>query len=339
MYRDIFIAASETHGRPAPVVAAMLYAFCPVAAYWYVRNVQAEVPFDVTWKAFEDYATGKTLLDFLGEYGLLDLLPAIKEYRTRVEDYRDKYIRFSGNTAAELNQFFVAVRDRDKREFGVQKGLDHVGGSWSSLMAYVRVWTFLMKDWKLQMKLKPREDQAEPVFQKFMVSLSAPKVGSKLSVHFPVWGWVWEYKRVRREYLGLLTDDERQDAVRFTLVHNSSLVGGKPWASGRPFVYALNNHGKANFIDLSIDHELVLSMVSRMYQAAVVGPNFPLAILNGDIGEKCASCGFKKVCLGSSGTMESSVVSRFMDENERERAYLVKHIAENEEVEGEDRNE
>jgi hypothetical protein len=37
--------------------------------------------------------------------------------------------------------------------------------------------------------------------------------------------------------------------------------------------------------------------------------------------------------------MESSVVSRFMDENERERAYLVKHITESEEVEGEDRNE
>ena len=63
MYRDIFEAARDKMGKPNPIMAALLYAFCPAAAHWYVRNVQPEAVFDVVWQALEDYATGKSMVE------------------------------------------------------------------------------------------------------------------------------------------------------------------------------------------------------------------------------------------------------------------------------------
>ena len=57
-------------GKQNPIVSALLYDFCPAAAHWYVRGAEPEEVFDVVWKAFEDYATGKKFREVIEGMGL-----------------------------------------------------------------------------------------------------------------------------------------------------------------------------------------------------------------------------------------------------------------------------
>ena len=54
-------------GKQNPIVSALLYDFCPGAAHWYVRGAEPDEVFDVVWKAFEDYATGKNFRAVMDE--------------------------------------------------------------------------------------------------------------------------------------------------------------------------------------------------------------------------------------------------------------------------------
>lgn len=318
MYRDIFEAARNTKGKPNPIVAALLYSFCPAAAHWYVRNAQPEEVFDVVWQALEDYATGKSMVECLEGYGLSTLIPDIKRYIEQVTLFRSRHT--SVGTAPELTILFRGDRS-GQSVFGLQNQLNNLGGSWKSVLTYVRVWAFLMRDWKTQMKLPPGNNVIRD-FKKFIVSLSAPGVHSNSKVHFPVWGWDVTFGKVRNTYLGLLVSGQSQDALRFALVYNSDLVGDKGWPGQRPYVYSLDRDiGTADHINLSLDHSDVLSMVVKMYEAARVGPNFPLAVLqNRDV---CLSCGYKKACYGDKGnTLMSAAVDQLIRENKRERNFL-----------------
>src|SRR3990170_3770875 len=150
MYTDLFVAAKDKMGRPNPIMAALLYSFCPGAAYWYVRNVQPEEVVDVVWRALEDYATGKTMREFLEGYGLATLIPDIKKYIEQVTLFRSRYTALG--MAPELSTLFTGDR-ASQSTYGVQNELNNLGGSWKSLISYVRVWAFLMRDWKAEMKM------------------------------------------------------------------------------------------------------------------------------------------------------------------------------------------
>jgi len=105
-------------------------------------------------------------------------------------------------------------------------------------------------------------------------------------------------------------------------VYNSDLVGDKGWPGQRPYLYGLDRDmGSANPINLSIEHGDALGMVVKMYEAARVGPNFPLAVLRDR--DTCLSCGYKKVCYGEkSSTLISAAVDQLVRENKRERNFL-----------------
>jgi hypothetical protein len=284
MHRDIFEAIKNRKGKPSPIVAALLYSYCPAAAHWYVRNVQPEVVFDVVWLALEDYATGKSLADCLEGYGLATLIPDVKRYIEQVTLFRSRHT--SMGVAPELTILFKGDR-AGQSVFGLQNQLNNLGGSWKSVLAYVRVWAFLMRDWKTQMKIPPGEG-VNRVFRIFTVSRSAPGDYSNSKVHFPVWGWDVTVGKVRSSYLGLLVSGQRQDALRFALVYNSDLVGDQGWPGQRPYLFSLDRDmGTADHINLAAEHDDVLGMVVRMYEAARVGPNFPLAVF--EIGMP-ASC-------------------------------------------------
>ena len=318
MYRDIFEAARNTKGKSNPIVAALLYAFCPAAAHWYIRNVQPEEVFDVVWRALEDYATGKSMVECLEGYGLTTLIPDVKRYIEQVTLFRSRHTALG--IAPELTILFKGDR-AGQSVFGLQNQLNKLGGSWKSVLAYVRVWAFLMRDWKTQMKIPPG-DQVTRAFRQFIVSFSAPGDNSSAKVHFPIWGWDVSIGRVRSIYLGLLVSGQRQDALRFALVYNSDLVDDKGWPGQRPYLYSLDRDtGTANPINLSIEHEDVLGMAVKMYEAARIGPNFPLAVLRDR--DVCLACGYKKVCYGEkSSTLMSAAVDQLVRENKRERSFL-----------------
>src|SRR5574339_472018 len=90
MCTDIFEAARDKIGKANPIMTALMYSFCPGAAYWYVRNAQPEEVFDVVWRAFEDYVTGKTMVECLEGYGLGTLIPDVKKYIDGVTLFRSR---------------------------------------------------------------------------------------------------------------------------------------------------------------------------------------------------------------------------------------------------------
>jgi hypothetical protein len=318
MQTDIFEVARSTQGQSNPIVTALLYSFCPAAAHWYVRDVHPDAVFDVVWRALEDYATGKSLAECMQAYGLATLIPDIKNYIEQVKLFRSRNSALGG--APELTPLFKGDR-AGQSVFGLQNQLNDLGGSWKSVLSYVRVWAFLMRDWKTQMKI-PQGEQATRAFKKFIVSLAVPGDYSSSKVHFPVWGWDVSVGRVRSIYLGLLVSNQRQDALRFALVYNSDLVGDKGWPGQRPYLYSLDREfGSADHINLSIEQKDVLSMVVKMYKAARIDPNFPLAVLRDR--NSCFSCGYEKVCYGEKGNVVMSAsVAQLVGDNPRERSFL-----------------
>jgi len=318
MSKDIFILAREMTGQQNPIVSALLYQFCPAAAHWYVRDLQPEDVLDVVWRALEDYEGGKSMAECLEGYGHASLLPSIKNYIDQVTLFRSRYSAIGH--APELLPLFK-VHYPSQSPFVLKNELKNLGGSWKSLLMYVRVWAFLIKDWKAEMKIPPG-NQGTRVFKKFAVSLAAPGVDSSSKVNFPVWGWDVTIGKVHRMYLGLLVSGQRQDALRFTLVANSGLAGDKSWSSQRPYVFGIDRDlGTAEPINLSIEQKDVLSMVMPMYETVCLGPNFPLSALR-DRGA-CPSCGYRKVCYGTKGTMLlSAEVQQLIHEKKRGPSFL-----------------
>ena len=319
MSKDLFILAKETQGRSNPIVTALLYSYCPAAAHWYVRNSPVDDVFDVVWKALEDYATGKTLVDCLTEYGLSTVIPEIKHFIEQVELFRRR--QTYSVPAPETTMLFKSGKRADST-FGLQSQLENLGGSWKNVLEYARIWAYVMRDWKTGMQLRSGEHVTRE-FKKFTVSLSAPGVNSRLRVHFPVWGWEVTVGRVTSVYLGLLVSERKQDALRFALVHNSDLAGDKPWPDGqRPYLYALDRvSGETEYMNLAVDHEYALNMVMPMYRAARVGPNLPLAALRDR--DNCLSCGYRKICFGEkSNNLLVASLNQLLHESKREREFL-----------------
>jgi len=319
MSKDLFILAKETQGKSNPIVTALLYTYCPAAAHWYVRNTPVEDVFDLMWKALEDYATDKTLVDCLTEYGLDRVLPLVTEYISKVKAYRRHHTK--GMPAPETTMQFKSGK-RAGSTFGIQNELKNLGGSWNNLLEYTRIWAFWMRDWKTGMKL-PMGENTSCEFKKFTVSLSAPDVSSRQRVHFPVWGWEVMVGRVKSIYLSLLVSNRAQDALRFALVNNSDLVGDKPWPDGkRPFLFAVDRvTGEVDYINPVVEHAGVSGLVMPVYRLACIGPNPPLAAYRDP--HRCLACGYRRMCFGEKGkAMAAASLYQLLQEDKRERLYL-----------------
>src|SRR5689334_19788573 len=92
MYTDLFMALlNRNNARGHPILSAMLYAFCPTAARWWLVGADPVLPFDPIWKSLEDLASGETLHDFLIKYGFDNLMEDIRTYIREVEEYRKQH--------------------------------------------------------------------------------------------------------------------------------------------------------------------------------------------------------------------------------------------------------
>ena len=323
MSKEIFIVAKETQGRSNPIVAALLYEYCSLAAHWYVRNVPVEDVFDITWLALEDYTSGMTMADCLRGYGLDSIIPSARQYIDKVATWRRHHTHEM--PAPETSAFFK-IGKRSDSTFGIQTELQNLGGSWNNFLEYVRVWAFLMRDWRTGMKV-PVGENTTRTFKKFIVSLAAPGVHSRLRLHLPVWGWESTLGRVRSIYLGLLVSNGMQDAIRFYLVNNSDLVGDSPWPDGkRPFVYALDRvTGGAEYMNAKATEKHALGSVMPMYRQARMGPNLLPAAFREH--QKCLACGYRKMCFGAKDNVIPEAISvRLLQEDKRERLHLTGSI-------------
>ena len=307
--------ATAMAGKRNPIVTALLYEFCPAAAHWYVRDVQPEEVSDMVWQALDDYETGKSLAECLEGYELASLIPSIKNYVEQVTLFRSRYSAIG--PAPELLPLFTG-NHLNQRPIGLQNELNNLGGTWKSVLSYVRVWAFLLRDWKAQMKI-PAGDNVTRTFRKFTVSLSAHEDDARSKVHFPVWGWETRVGKLHSIYLGLLVPDGRQDVLRFALVNNSDLVKGKICPGSRTYIFGLDRElGTAEQISLPLEQRDALAMIIPMYEAACKGPNFPLSILRDR--DDCHFCGYRTVCCGEKGNeLSSAVIQQLIHENKKER--------------------
>lgn len=290
MSKDIFILAKQMAGRQNPIVSALLYDFCPAAAHWYVRGAEPDDVFDVVWKALEDYATGKKFREVIESYGLTTMIPEIRKYIAAVEECRSRYSK--DGPAPEITHDLGAPFSS---QFGLQNQLNQLGGNLVELKHYIRVWRFLMGDWKSCMKMDQRST-SQRIFQLFTVSLSAPGVvQSNLRVHLPVWGWEVRIGQARRVYLGLLVSNRKQHPLRFALVHASDRADDKKWPNdGRPDLWALDRDtGVAE--PIIVRSGAILNLIPRWYDAARYGCNRPAGL---DDKEDCRACGYRNLCYG-----------------------------------------
>ncbi len=290
MSKDIFILAKQMAGKNNPIVSALLYDFCPAAAHWYVRGAEPDDVFDVVWKSFEDYATGKTFRAVMEEYGLTTMLPEMRKYWYAVEECRSRYSK--DGKSPELTHGLGTVFSS---QFGLQNQLNALGGTLVELQHYIRIWRFLMDDWQADIKMD-QKDTTQRIFQLFTVSLSAPGVvQSNLRVHMPVWGWEVRTGQVRRVYLALLVSNRKQHPLRFALVNAADRADEKKWPNnGRPELWALDRDtGAAE--PIIVKSEAILNLIPRWHDEAQFGRNRPVGL---DDKETCRFCGYRALCYG-----------------------------------------
>jgi hypothetical protein len=288
--KDIFILAKQMAGKQNPIVSALLYDFCPGAAHWYVRGAEPDEVFDVVWKAFEDYATGKKFRAVIDGYGLTTMLPEMRKYIAAMVECRSRYSK--DGPSPEITHDLGAIFSS---QFGLQNQLNNLGGTLAEFKHYTRVWRFLMGDWKTCMKMD-QKTTSQRILQLFTVSLSAPGVvQSNLRVHMPVWGWEVRTGQVRRVYLGLLVSNQKQHPLRFALVHGADRADEKKWPNhGRPDLWALDRDTGVSE-PIMVKSEAILKLIPRWHDEAQYGRNRPVGL---DDKVTCRFCGYRTQCYG-----------------------------------------
>ncbi len=285
MYTDLFLAI-KNHQNPHghPLLAALLYAFCPAAARWWLAGAVPEQVFDPVWQALTDQAGGGTLKEALAGYGFEALLADVKQYVDQVEGFRRLH---PGVAAPELLPTFDGGHLELAKRFGLQEAINKLGGRWENFFAYIRAWAFLVSDWEAEMRFF-----GAPDLRHRWLMLSLP--GTRRPVRFPAWAWLDRVGHGERVVIGLLVREREQDELRFSLARLAGPEGEKPWPA-HPEVWAMDRErGKAEPIDSHLPPERLAPTVTRLAELAKEGPYPPMGALTSP--ERCRFCGFNTQC-------------------------------------------
>ena len=285
MYTDLFLAIKDPHNpRAHPLLAALLYAFCPAAARWWVAGAEPEPVFDPVWQALTDQAGGGTLKDALIGYGFESLLEDVKRYVEQVGAFRRLH---PGVAAPELLPTFDGGHLELAKRFGLKEAIGLLGGRWENFFAYIRAWAFTVPDWEAGMRFAGSTDLAGR-------SLMLRLAGMRRPVRYPAWSWLDRMGHGTRVVIGLVVNGREQDELRFGLAHLAGPEGESPWPAP-PEVWAIDRRsGRAEPADRHLPPERLEATVKRMAELAREGPHPPLGALTSP--ERCRSCGFAAQC-------------------------------------------
>jgi hypothetical protein len=285
MYTDLFLALQDPQNpRGHPVLAALLYAFCPAAARWWLAGADPEQIFDPVWQALTDLAGGRTLKEALTGYGFESLLADARQYVEQVEAFRRVH---PGVAAPELLPTFSGGHLELAKRFGLREAIRKLGGRWENFFVYVRAWAFLVSDWEAEMRFFSTPDLA---YHQLMLTLS----GIRRPVRFPAWTWVDRVGHGARVVIGLLVNGSEQDELRFALARLAGPEGDAPWPAA-PEVWAMaRGSGKAEPGDPHLPLDQLAPLVIRLSELAREGPYPPLGAFTSP--ERCRACGFSAQC-------------------------------------------
>ena len=147
-HTDLFLALLNNNARGHPVLTALLYVFCPMAAKWWLNGADPVVPYDVVWEAVSDFTIPDlTLKDALVKRGVPDLIGHVKKYSEQVSKFRDYH--HHDCPASELSQDFKGEVIEVTARTGYQDAFDkHFGGDWRNVLRFARAWLFTTQDWR-----------------------------------------------------------------------------------------------------------------------------------------------------------------------------------------------
>jgi len=288
MYTDLFLALlnrKNAHGHP--ILSAMLYAFCPTAARWWLVGADPTPPFDPVWKSLEDLASGENLLEFLIKYDLDTLVEDIRVYIREVEEYRRQH---SNLCAPELMPLFRGGKISVSRRYGSQNAIDNLGGDWRNLNIYVRTWAFLSQDWRSAMLIE-RDARYQLTSEKVCLTLPS----ARMPVQFDTWIWKVPVGHVTETKIGALVSNGEQDQLRFSLLRRCTTLGKQPWPN-TPVLFALDREtGAASHFDQVLSDRDLEKMVQSLSDLAKKGPHPPLNALRQP--SICKRCGYQQLCF------------------------------------------
>ena len=293
MYTDLFLALKDDQNpRGHPILAGLLYVFCPAAARWWLAGADPEEPFDPTWRSLSDLAAGeKTLKEALERYGFEGLIEQARKYIEQVESYR----RLNKRTLApELSPMFPGGRLDVTERHLYNKAIENLGGKWVHLFAYIRAWAFCVKDWEERFRFS-----VEPEFTRVDIIMTLP--GVRRPLRFPVWQWIARHGYTRRYILGMITTNSLHDQLRFGLARLASPEGSKPWPV-QPEVWALQLNGQAAPCEVSFSEDELPPLVERLAKLAADGPHPPLMALQEP--SRCRLCGYRAQCYDQRSTRD-----------------------------------
>ncbi len=285
------------HGRPGlrghPVWAALLYAFCPAAARWWLAGAEPEVPFDPFWAVLSEKATGRTLAAVLSEWGLEDLIPFARKFVARVEAYREqlpvRHIR-----APELLPTFrngavpLGIRHR------LAVALARVGG-WRGFYDFVRIWAFSGTDWQSGLNM-PGIPAAE---------FSPLSIGPEAGAVLPAWRLV----SGRREALALMAPGAESCGMLFEDLGVRSAASAPECRALDLFV--LDASGGVRRAAGRLGRAQLDSLIGRLSEAARRGPHPPLRGLERPGG--CRLCPYAGLCWRTPEAGERELTSLALD--------------------------
>ena len=287
MYTDLFLALlNRKNARGHPILSAMLYAFCPTAARWWLVGVDPMPPFDPVWKSLEDMASGETLLEFLIQYDFENLIEEIRAYIREVEEYRRQH----PVSAPELMPIFRGGKISVSRRYGSQNAINNLGGDWRNLNTYVRTWAFLIQDWRINMQIE-RDSGYQLSGEKVCLTLPF----AHLPVQFDTWVWKVPVGHVTETRIGALVSNGEQDQLRFSLLRRCTTMGTQPWPN-TPTLFALDREtGAVDHFDSVLSDRDLEKMVQSLSNLAKKGPYPPLNALRQP--SICKQCGYQQLCF------------------------------------------
>lgn len=299
MYPDLFKALLDKENpRGHPILAALVYAFCPAAARWWLAGVDPVIPFDPLWQALEDLVSGSTLKEALSRYGFEDLMDVAQTYVGQVDAWRSRH---PGIRAPERLPTFSGGRIEMSRRFGHREAIRKFGDRWDYFFSYVRAWAFVAPDWEARMRFS-----SPPHFCQIRLAFMLP--GIRRPAYYPAWSWLDQVENARRVVIGLLVNESAQDQLRLGLVGRANPVGDKPWPA-TPEVWALEREsGNADYFDARLPRtpfgaepkvqglpkDSFAYVIEHLAEAAKSGPHPPLEAIRGS--NQCANCGFRAQC-------------------------------------------
>jgi len=287
MYTDLFLALlNRNNARGHPILSAMLYAFCPTAARWWLAGADPTPPFDPVWQCLQDLTSGGTLLNHLTRYGFESLAEDIKSYVKDVQTYRSLH----PVQAPETMPIFRGGKIETARRFGSQNAINNLGGDWRNLFIYVRTWAFLSQDWRIEMSI---ERDSDYILSSEKVLLVLPF--ARLPVQFDTWVWKVPVGHVMETKIGLLVSDMERDQLRFSLLRRCNSSGKQPWPN-TPTVFALDPEtGEAKHLDQTLSDKDLERVVQSLSALAKNGPHPPFNALRRPL--ICKKCGYQPLCF------------------------------------------